>query len=88
MASNLDFKHFHHDVFRKKNGNTLIICQEEVPKRIREKAQNPIRQEKMLADVILEVNSYKEVVWKWHQYKYLDINLGNNINASREWRGG
>ena len=79
----------HHDVFRKPNGNTLVICREEVPPDYMKKVKDPERRDiTIYSDVILEVTPNKEVVWEWHQYKYLDINQCNPIPASRDWWAG
>lgn len=78
----------HHDIFRKDNGNTLLICREEVPELIRARAADPERRAKLYSDVILEVSPSKEIVWQWHQYEHLDIDRCNPVPASRGWWAG
>ncbi len=79
----------HHDIFRKDNGNTLMMCIEEVPRGYKEKIKDPRRRNITLySDVILEVTPDRKIVWKWHEYEHLDINRCNQINASRDWVGG
>jgi len=76
----------HHDFFRKANGNTLLICREEVPKKYREKAKDPKRRCFLYSDAILEVTQDKRIIWEWHEYEHLDINRYNKINASPNWQ--
>ena len=78
----------HHDIFRKENGNTLIICREKVPEKCRKKARDPRRRNSLYADVILEVTPAEEIVWEWHEDEHLDINRCNGITASSDWWGG
>lgn len=75
----------HHDVFRKTSGNTLLICREEVPKKYREKAEDPRRRDLLYSDVILEVTPDKKIIWDWHEYEYLNINRCNKIVALSDW---
>jgi hypothetical protein len=76
----------HHDVQRLSNGNTLLLCQEFVPKKYRENIQDPKRRKtrQIISDLILEVTPEKEIVWEWHMYKYIDINKYCKIY--RDWR--
>jgi len=78
----------HHDVFRKDNGNTLLICRETVAEEIRSKAREPERREMLYADVIQEISPGNEVVWEWHQYEHLDINRCVKVPAPVDWWGG
>lgn len=75
----------HHDICRKVNGNTLLICGEEVPKKYREKAKNPRRRDMLYSDAILEVTPDKRIVWEWHEYEHLDMNHYNKIITSPDW---
>ncbi len=79
----------HHDVFRKPDGNTLLICREEVPEEYKSEIKDPERRNvPIYSDVILEVSPDRELVWEWHQHEYLDINQCNPIPASRDWWAG
>ena len=50
----------HHDIEKTAEGNTLLICREEVPESIRNEARQPERREKLYADVIQEISPRKE----------------------------
>ena len=78
----------HHDFFRENNGNTLLICREEVPEEYRKKAKDPERRDILYSDIILEVTPDKKILWEWHEYEYLDINLCNLIVARSDWYAG
>ena len=78
----------HHDIEKTASGNTLIICRETVPEKIRCKAKEPERRKMLYSDVIQELSRDKQVVWEWHQYKHLDINLCVKVPASVDWWAG
>ncbi len=78
----------HHDIFRKDNGNTLLICRESVPEQIRQKARDPERRRLLYADVIQELTPASEIVWEWHQYEHIDIDRHVLVPAGVDWRGG
>ena len=78
----------HHDLWRKDNGNTLLINRETVPEEIRRKAKEPERREMLYSDVIQEITPEKEVVWEWHQYESIDINRRINVPAPVDWWAG
>lgn len=79
---------FHHDIFRKANGNTLLICRETIPEEYMKKVREPkLRNSTMFGDAILEVTPAGRVVWEWHGYKYLDLNH-YRIVVSPHWHGG
>ena len=78
----------HHDVFRKPNGNTLLICRDPVPQEYMKRVREPRFQNiTIYGDAILEVSPSGEVVWEWHGYKYLDLNH-YRILASPGWHAG
>jgi hypothetical protein len=78
----------HHDVWRKKNGNTLLICREAVPEEYLEEVRNPLWQnQEICGDTILEVNREGEVVWEWNSHGHLDINH-YRLLASPGWFAG
>ncbi len=55
----------HHDVFRKTNGNTLLICREAVPEEYMKEVREPkFRNIIIYGDAILEVASDSKVVWE------------------------
>jgi len=80
--------HPHHDIFRKDNGNTLLICREVVPEEYRRMAGDAARREMLYSDVIIEVTPDNDVVWEWHQYDQIDIERCNPIPAPRDWWAG
>ena len=78
----------HHDVFRKENGNTLLICREAVPEEYMKLVREPrFVNHTIYGDAILEVTPGKEVIWVWHCYEHLDLNH-YRILASPEWFAG
>ncbi len=78
----------HHDVYRKENGNTLVICREAVPLAYMEEVQTPAWQGVQLyGDAILEVNRAGETVWVWHAYEHLDLDLPRDVASSDWWAG-
>ena len=42
----------HHDIFRKANGNTLLVCREMTPEAYRRKAKDPARRERDRKSVV------------------------------------
>ena len=78
----------HHDVWRKENGNTLMICREAVPAEYLREVRNPLWQNQTICgDTILEVNRAGQVVWEWHSHGHLDINH-YRLLASPDWFAG
>jgi len=78
----------HHDVFRKPDGNTLVICRQAVPQEYLKEVREPTWQNQTICgDTILEVNRQCEVVWEWHSHGHIDLNH-YRIVASPEWFGG
>ena len=78
----------HHDVFRKSNGNTLLICRDPVPREYMKRVREPLFQNiTIYGDAILEVTPSSEVVWEWHGYEHLDLNH-YRILASPGWHAG
>ena len=78
----------HHDVWRKENGNTLLICREAVPDEYLKEVRNPLWQNQTICgDTILEVNPEGEVVWEWNSHGHLDINH-YRLLASPGWHAG
>jgi hypothetical protein len=78
----------HHDVWRKENGNTLLICREEVPEEYLRDVRNPKWQNQSICgDTILEVNAGGDVVWEWNSHGHLDINH-YRLLASPGWHAG
>ncbi|MGD8240608.1 MAG: arylsulfotransferase family protein, partial [Armatimonadota bacterium] len=78
----------HHDVTRKANGNTLVICRHAVPPEYLEQVREPTWQNQTIyGDTILEVEPDCNVVWEWHSHGHLDINH-YRLLASPEWHAG
>ena len=78
----------HHDVWRKENGNTLLICREAVPEEYLTQVRNPLWQNQTICgDTILEVSPAAEVVWEWNSHGHLDINR-YRLLASPDWHSG
>ena len=78
----------HHDVWRKENGNTLLICRDPVPEEYLKEVRNPLWQNQTICgDTILEVGPAGEVVWEWNSHGHLDINH-YRLLASPEWQHG
>ena len=78
----------HHDVWRKENGNTLLICREAVPEEYLKQVRNPLWQNQTICgDTILEVSPEGEVVWEWNSHGHLDINH-YRLLASPGWFAG
>ena len=66
----------HHDFERLENGNTLILCYEDIPGEYREQITDPVRKgaRGLRGDAVFEVTPAKEVVWEWHMHKHVDLN--------------
>ena len=78
----------HHDVCRKSNGNTLLICRHAIPHEYLKKVRNPMFQNQTIyEDTILEVDPACEIVWQWHGYEHLDLDH-YRILASPGWFAG
>jgi len=78
----------HHDIYRKPDGNTLLICTEDTPEEIRTKAGDPHRRDYVHSDYVVEVTPDNEVVWECHLCDLLDIDRCNPIPASQDWWAG
>ncbi|HUS47642.1 MAG TPA: arylsulfotransferase family protein [Phycisphaerae bacterium] len=78
----------HHDVFRKDDGNTLLICREAVPDEYLRQVREPrFQNQTIYGDAIIEVAPDGRVVWEWHTHEQLDLNR-YRIVASPNWRPG
>jgi hypothetical protein len=78
----------HHDVWRKENGNTLLICRDPVPPEFLAEVREPTWQgQTICGDTILEVDPSGSVVWEWHSHGHLDINH-YRLLASPGWHAG
>ena len=78
----------HHDVTRKANGNTLVICRHAVPGAFLKQVREPTWQNQTIyGDTILEVDRRGRVVWEWHSHGHLDINH-YRLLASPGWHAG
>jgi len=78
----------HHDVFRKPNGNTLMICRHAAPPEHLKQVREPTWQNQTIyGDSILEADPDGKFVWVWHSHGHLDINH-YRIVASPGWFAG
>jgi len=65
----------HHDMQRMSNGNTIFLYHDLVPPEYRQICSSPERRAtKIIGDCVCEVNKEGQIVWQWHNYKYLDLN--------------
>ena len=79
----------HHDVVRKSNGNTLLICREVVPEEYMKVIRYPPYQNTTFyGDVVLEVTPAKEVAWEWHAHGHLDLNRYRVLASPDRTYGG
>ena len=78
----------HHDIFRKPDGNTLLVRTEDTPREIRMQAKDAQRRAYIHSDVIVEVTPDNEVVWECHLCDVLDVDRCNPIPASQDWWAG
>jgi len=66
----------HHDFYRMKNGNTMVIKFVEVPREVMVKVKGGIPgtedNGKMWCDALNEVTPEGKVVWEWLSYEHLD----------------
>ena len=78
----------HHDVFRKCNGNTLMICRVPVPEEHVKRVRDAVfKTTALYVDAILEVSRECEIEWEWYSYEHLDLNY-HRIFASPDWFAG
>ncbi len=87
----------HHDVQRLPNGNTLILCFEDVPVEKLEQVKNytdkwygEAKREGVLlkGDSIIEVTPDKKVVWEWNSSDHLDLNHFMPLRPAWDWTHG
>jgi hypothetical protein len=82
------FLGLHHDVYRKENGNTLLICRVPVPEAYMSRVRDAeFKAMTLYVDAILEVNRAREIVWEWHAYEHLDLNT-ERVFADPAWWAG
>ncbi|MBD0262937.1 MAG: aryl-sulfate sulfotransferase [Tolypothrix sp. Co-bin9] len=66
----------HHDGRRLRNGNTILLCLEKIPKSLVSQIKGGVSGTEVdgdiYADVIHEVTPEGEIVWSWHAYEHLD----------------
>jgi hypothetical protein len=85
---NEQFLGLHHDVFRKRNGNTLMICRVPVPEDLVKHMRDAVYHDLTIyVDAILEVNPEREIAWDWYAYEHLDLNY-QRVFASTSWWAG
>lgn len=81
----------HHDFFRRDNGNTILLCSENIPDGYRGEIKgfdhkglnrkNPA----IKGDYIIEVDLTGKVVWEWHEYEHLDLNRYCSRCIAYDW---
>ena len=78
----------HHDVFRKANGNTLMICRVPIPDDLTKRTRDAVYHDMTLyADAILEVNRDREIVWEWMAHEHVDLNYRRTFASTSWWAG-
>ncbi len=83
-----EFLGLHHDVFRKDDGNTLMICRVPVPESYMSRVRDAeFKTMTLYVDAILEVNRAREIVWDWYAYQHLDLNT-ERVFADPAWWAG
>jgi hypothetical protein len=69
----------HHDGRRLRNGNTILLAIEKIPKslvpRIKGGVPGTEADGEIYADVLYEVTPGGEIVWTWHAYEHLDPDI-------------
>ncbi len=87
----------HHDGRRLENGNTLILCYEEVPQERNKDVFDQTTQwwgkqerksVKLRGDTIIEVNPEGKIVWSWNSSEHLDLNRYMPLQKMRDWTHG
>jgi len=91
----------HHDFFRCRNGNTLLMCWEKVPEEIASRVKGGLPSEwrfheeeaedkTMWSDKIIEIDKNGKIVWEWHAYEHLDPEKDSicPLCGRREWTHG
>lgn len=84
----------HHDFRRMRNGNTLVLCSEKIPRPIAAQVKGGVSGSEyngdMWADYILEVTPQKEAAWEWHAYEHLDLkeDIIGPFESRAEWTHG
>lgn len=68
--------YIHHGFHRMKNGNTLIMKWNKIPKEISEKVKGGIpgseKDGVMWGDIIQEIDKSGNIIWEWKSWKHLD----------------
>lgn len=94
---NIVFKYYdqgmHHDFEKLANGNYLFVSFEPLPNEISEKVRGGIYGTEfpgglMFSDKLVEVNRKGKVVWEWHAYEHLDVDIDiiGPIHPRVEWQ--
>lgn len=87
----------HHDVRRLENGNTLILCYENVPAKSNTNVYNQTTQwwgaqERknidLRGDTIIEVDPQGRIVWDWNSSEHLDLNRYMPLTGMNDWTHG
>lgn len=78
----------HHDARRLRNGNTILLCLEKLPRDLVPLIKGGVPQSEvngdMYSDVVHEVTPSGEIVWTWHAFEHLDP--GRHIITPNEMR--
>ncbi len=84
----------HHDARRLRNGNTIVLCLEKVPRSLVPQIKGSVPgtevEGDIYADVIHEVTPGGEIVWTWHAYEHLDLetDIITPQDQHHEWTHG
>lgn len=84
----------HHDARRLRNGNTIVLCLEKIPRDLVPQIQGGVpgteAEGDIYADVIHEVNPAGDILWSWHAYEHLDpaTDIITPQDERHEWSHG
>jgi hypothetical protein len=79
---------YHHDARPMRNGNILMLCVEEVPRDVASRVQGGLpgteHEGKMFSDKVVEITRQGEVVWEWHAWQHLNLEVDRI--TPQDWR--
>jgi len=76
----------HHDFYVKENGNVVMLARESVPDEVKKKMKDQENANSNIeGDYFFEVNREGKIVWEWHLYDHLDINVWCPKEKRADW---